>query len=65
MSQCDIADGLNKQPREAFASWYDVKDIPGKQNEARKAQRKVHNVQRALIDHVVKHGCNKDSDSCT
>jgi hypothetical protein len=69
VTQCDIADDLSKQLRkqlrEAFASWNDVRDIPGKQNEERKAQKKVHNIQRALIDHVVKHGCNKDSEPRT
>jgi hypothetical protein len=57
-----VADALREQLREAFASWYAVKDVPGEGREAKQAQNKVHRIQRSLVDHVSKHGCNKDQE---
>jgi hypothetical protein len=44
----------------AFEEWYAVKDVPGKNREAKTAEKKVHHIQRALDEHVSKHGCNRD-----
>ena len=60
MKACDQKDEMQKRLRAAREEWYEVKDVPGKSREAKAAEKKVHHMQRSLIDHVVKHGCNKD-----
>ncbi len=61
MTACEQREELQAQLRAAFVRWYELKDIRGKQREARHAERKVHHIQRALGDHYAKHGCNRDS----
>ncbi len=58
---CEHRDDLQAQLKAAFEQWYEFKDIPGKEREAQRAERKVGHIQRALSDHYAKHGCNKDS----
>jgi hypothetical protein len=60
MSVCEQKDELQRRLTAAFEEWYAVKDVPGKDREAKTAEKKVHHVHRSLIDHVVKHGCNRD-----
>jgi len=60
MKTCDTKDELQKRLSAAFEEWYGVKDVPGKKRDAKAAERKVHHIQRALGDHVSKHGCNRD-----
>jgi hypothetical protein len=60
MSACDQKDELRKRLRAAFEERYGVKDVPGKNREAKAAEKKVHHIQRALGDHVSKHGCNRE-----
>jgi len=40
-----------------------VKDVPGRDREAKAAEKKVQQVQRSLGDHVAKHGCNRDQQT--
>jgi hypothetical protein len=60
MKDCVERQALKAQLDSAYREWYAVKDIPGAGNEeaARKAQSKVHHIQRALGDHCAKHGCS-------
>ena len=58
---CEHRDDLQAQLKAAFEQWYEFKDIPGKEPEAQRAERKVGHIQRALGGHYAKHGCNKDS----
>lgn len=60
MSACDQKNELQKRLRAAFEEWYGVKDVPGKEREAKAAEKKVHHTQRDLGDHVSKHGCNRE-----
>ena len=60
MIDCEQRDELKRRLKAAFEEWYAVKDIPGKSRESKAAEKKVHHVQRALGDHVVKHRCNRD-----
>jgi hypothetical protein len=60
MKKCQEKDELQSRLRTAFEDWYRVKDLPGKSRGAKSAQTKVHHIQRSLLDHVAKHGCNKD-----
>jgi hypothetical protein len=55
---CEERTRLRDQLEGAFAEWYDVKDVPGKGRESKKAEEKVHHIQRALGDHIAKHRCN-------
>ena len=59
MKPCDQKAELQARLKIAFEEWYSVKDIPDKSREAKEAQKKVHHIQRSLVDHVSKHGCNK------
>jgi hypothetical protein len=61
MITCEQREELKAQLKVAFERWYGLKDIPGKTREAKGAEKKVHHIQRALGDHVAKHGCNRDS----
>ena len=61
MIVCEERDELQARLKAAFEQWYEFKDIPAKERDARSAERKVHHIQRALGDHCAKHGCNKDS----
>ena len=65
MSQCQIAKDLHKQLREAFLSWYEIKDVPGKKNLARQAERKIGHIRRSLSDHLRKHNCSVDAVETT
>jgi hypothetical protein len=58
---CEQRDELQAQLKVAFEQWYEFKDIPGKEREGQKAERKVSHIQRALVNHYTKHGCNKDT----
>lgn len=60
MKVCEQKDEMQRRLRAAFEALYEVRDVPGKSREAKAAEKKVHHMQRSLIDHVVKHGCNKD-----
>jgi hypothetical protein len=60
MRVCKQGDELHRRFRAAFKEWYGVKDVPGKNREAKAAEKEVHHVQRSLGDHVAKHGCNRD-----
>jgi hypothetical protein len=60
MSTCEQKDELKRRLKGAFEDWYGLKDVPGKKREAKAAEKKVHHIQRALGDHVAKHGCNRD-----
>lgn len=60
MSACEQKDELQQRLKVAFEEWYAVKDVQGKNREAKAAEKKVHHIQRSLGDHVVKHGCNRD-----
>ncbi len=60
MKTCEQRDELQAKLRAAFEQWYSFKDVPGKNREAKDAEKKVHHIQRSLGDHVAKHGCNKD-----
>ena len=60
MEVCEQRAEMQARLRTAFEEWYALKDVPGKNHEAKEAQRKVHNIQRSLGDHVSKHGCNRD-----
>lgn len=60
MKACDQREELQRCLDAAFEEWYGIKDIPGKNREAKAAEKKVHHIQRSLGDHVEKHGCNKD-----
>jgi hypothetical protein len=60
MRACEQKDELQRRLRAAFEEWYAIKDVPGKDREAKAAQKKVDHIQRSLGDHVVKHGCNKN-----
>jgi hypothetical protein len=59
MKHCDQKAELQARLKIAFEEWYSVKDIPGKGREAKETQKKVHRIQRSLVHHVLKHGCNK------
>ena len=58
---CEQRDELQASLKVAFEQWYEFKDIPGKEREAQRAERKVGHIQPALGDHYAKHGCNKDT----
>jgi hypothetical protein len=60
MSACEQKKELQRQLKAAFEDWYGVKDVPGKNRQAKAAEKKVHHIQRALGDHVSKHGCNRE-----
>ena len=60
MRACEQKGELQRRLRAAFEEWYAVKDVPGKNREAKAAEKKVHHIQRALGDHVSKHGYNRD-----
>jgi DNA phosphorothioation-dependent restriction protein DptG len=60
MRTCEQRDELQRRLRTAFEEWYGVKDTPGKDREAKAAEKRVHHIQRSLGDHVAKHGCNRD-----
>jgi hypothetical protein len=60
MRTCEQTDELQRRLRTAFEEWYGVKDVPGKNREAKAAEKKVHHIQRSLGDQVAKHGCNRD-----
>jgi hypothetical protein len=60
MAACEQRDQLQAQLRDAFARWYEVKDVPGKTRDAKTAEKKVHHIQRDLGEHCAKHGCTKD-----
>ena len=60
MKTCEQRDELQSQLKAAFEQWYSFKDVPGKNREAKDAEKKVHHIQRSLGDHVAKHGCDKD-----
>jgi hypothetical protein len=62
MLDCEERTRILKLTDAAFEQWYAVKDIPGSENRklAKAAQKKVHNLQRALILHYGKHRCNED-----
>lgn len=60
MKSCEQKDELQRRLRAAFDDWYAVRDVAGKDRQAKAAQKKVHHIQRALGDHVSKHGCNRD-----
>jgi hypothetical protein len=60
MRACEQKGELQRRLRAAFEEWYAVKDVPGKNREAKAAEKKVLHIQRALGDHVSKHGCNRD-----
>jgi hypothetical protein len=60
MKMCEQRDELQANLKGAFEQWYRFKDVPGKNREAKDAQKKVHHIQRSLGDHVAKHGCNRD-----
>jgi hypothetical protein len=48
MRVCEQRDELQRCLRAAFEEWYAVKDVPGKNREAKAAEEKVHQVQRSL-----------------
>jgi hypothetical protein len=58
MTACEQKDELQQRLKAAFEEWYAVRDVPGKNREAKAAEKKVHHIQRSLGDHVAKHGCN-------
>ena len=60
MKACEQRDELQRRLRAAREEWYGIKDVPGKNREAKAAEKKVHHIQRALGEHVAKHGCNRD-----
>jgi hypothetical protein len=60
MKTCEQRDKLQAKLKAAFEQWYSFKDVPGKNREAKDAEKKVHHIQRSLGDHVAKHGCNQD-----
>ena len=60
MRDCEQRDELQRRIKTAFEEWYAVRDIPGKTRKSKAAEKKVQHVQRSLIGHVVKHGCNRD-----
>jgi hypothetical protein len=60
MKACEQRDDLQRRLRSAREEWYGVKDVPSKNREAKAAETKVHHIQRSLLDHVAKHGCNRD-----
>ena len=60
MRACEQKEELQQRLKAAFEEWYAVKDVPGKNREAKTAQKKVHHIQRSLGDHVAKHGCNRE-----
>jgi hypothetical protein len=64
MLDCNQRKTLQAQLDEAFQDWYAVKDIPGSENQkaARRAEKKVHHLSRALTDQVVKHGCTRETE---
>jgi len=59
MKTCELKDKLQAQLKSAFEDWYGFKDVPGKDREAKEAQKKVRHIQRSLGDHVAKQGCNR------
>jgi hypothetical protein len=61
MIDCEERRALREQLDAAFREWYTLKDTPGSENKraALKAQKKVHHIQRAFVDHCAKHGCAK------
>ena len=60
MKTCEQRDELQARLSTAREEWYSLKDVPGKDREAKDAEKKVHHIQRSLGDHVTKHGCNRD-----
>ena len=61
MIACEQREELEVRLKAAFVSWYELRDLPGKQRDAKSSERKVNNIQRALGDHCAKHGCRKAS----
>jgi hypothetical protein len=61
MKTCEQRNELQAQLKTAFEHLYSFKDVPGKTHEAKNAEKKVHQIRRALGDYVAKHGCNKDT----
>ena len=60
MKTCKEKVKLQARLKAAFEDLYSFEDVPGKDREAKAAQKKVHHIQRSLGDHVAKHGCNRD-----
>jgi len=52
MTACEQKDELQQRLKAAFEEWYAVRDVPGKNREAKAAEKKVHHIQRSLGDHV-------------
>lgn len=48
MSACEQKDELQQRLKVAFEEWYAVKDVQGKNREAKAAEKKVHHIQRSL-----------------
>ena len=61
MAACEEREELKAQLQSALTRWYELKDITGKEREAKSAEKKVHHIQRDLGDHCSKHGCTKNS----
>jgi hypothetical protein len=45
MGNCEERARIAVRLRAAFSTWYELRDVPGKQSEARKAEMKVHHIQ--------------------
>ena len=60
MKACEHKDELQQRLKVAFEGWYAVRGVPGKDRETKAAQKKVHHIQRSLLDHVAKHACNRE-----
>jgi hypothetical protein len=60
MKTCEQRDELQAALKAAFEEWDNFKDVPGKNREAKDAEKMVHHIQRSLGNHVAKHGCNRE-----
>jgi len=59
MTKCAERERLLAQKDAAWREFYDLQDSAAKSKASASAQKKVHHLMRALIDHYRKHGCNK------
>ena len=49
MKACDERDELRRRLTTAFEEWYAVKDVPGKNREAKAAEKKVHYISTFVM----------------
>jgi hypothetical protein len=71
--ECPVRDGLIADKDSAFAASYEARNLyealiaegdnprsSAARSVAENAERKAHNLQRALSAHYAKHGCNRE-----